>query len=182
NAPAAVSAPIIITCVDEPVSKVEELSRNVRFLLRESRNKGKEAKFLKSEMNQLGKQMGSWEKDFKNEAWYVLRIDKMLDEETNKGLERDEEMKEMKERMKEMEGMKERMEEMQSKWELMDYKYEMMARDKEQLEMALANVHMMMSDRLGWNDMDERPSDAIDVLKTYGTTQPPGLQDLSNDP
>ncbi|GKF40353.1 hypothetical protein Tco_0120414, partial [Tanacetum coccineum] len=68
NAPAAVSAPIIITCVDEPVSEVEELSRNVHFLLRESRNKRKEAKVLKSEMNQLGKQMGSWEKDFKNEA------------------------------------------------------------------------------------------------------------------
>ncbi|GJW49127.1 hypothetical protein Tco_0090478 [Tanacetum coccineum] len=36
--------------------------------------------------------------------------------------------------------------------------------------------------RLGWYDMDERSNDAIDVLKTYGTTQPPGLQDPSNDP
>ncbi|GJW72767.1 putative reverse transcriptase domain-containing protein [Tanacetum coccineum] len=37
-------------------------------------------------------------------------------------------------------------------------------------------------DRLGWYDMDERSNDAIDVLKTYGITQPPGLQDPSNDP
>ncbi|GJW48929.1 hypothetical protein Tco_0080575 [Tanacetum coccineum] len=58
----------------------------------------------------------------------------------------------------------------------------MMARDKERLEMTLANVHVMMADRLGWYDMDERSNDAIDVLKTYGTTQPPGLQDPSNDP
>ncbi|GJS93635.1 hypothetical protein Tco_0800603 [Tanacetum coccineum] len=29
--------------------------------------------------------------------------------------------------------------------------------------------------RLGWYDMDERSNDAIDVLKTYGITQPPGL-------
>ncbi|GKB68308.1 hypothetical protein Tco_0929720, partial [Tanacetum coccineum] len=34
----------------------------------------------------------------------------------------------------------------------------------------------------GWYDMDERSNDAIDVLKTYGTTPPPGLQDPSNDP
>ncbi|GJR63471.1 hypothetical protein Tco_1505633 [Tanacetum coccineum] len=63
-----------------------------------------------------------------------------------------------------------------------NYKYEMMARDKERLEMTLANVHVMMADRLGWYDMDERSNDAIDVLKTYGTTPPPGLQDPSNDP
>ncbi|GKF68173.1 hypothetical protein Tco_0197852 [Tanacetum coccineum] len=74
------------------------------------------------------------------------------------------------------------MEEMKGKWELMDYKYEMMAKDKERLEMTLANVHVMMADRLGWYDMDERSNDAIDVLKTYGTTPPPGLQDPSNDP
>ncbi|GJR53123.1 hypothetical protein Tco_1403644 [Tanacetum coccineum] len=39
-----------------------------------------------------------------------------------------------------------------------------------------------MKNRLGWYDMDERSNDAIDVLKTYGITQPPGLQDPSNDP
>ncbi|GJW39531.1 hypothetical protein Tco_0065376 [Tanacetum coccineum] len=55
-------------------------------------------------------------------------------------------------------------------------------KDKERLEMTLANVHVMMADRLGWYDMDERSNDAIDVLKTYGITQPPGLQDPSNDP
>ncbi|GKD37849.1 hypothetical protein Tco_1258056 [Tanacetum coccineum] len=32
-------------------------------------------------------------------------------------------------------------------------------------------------DRMGWFDMDERSNDAIDVLKTYGTT-PPRLQTL----
>ncbi|GKF92256.1 hypothetical protein Tco_0278975, partial [Tanacetum coccineum] len=42
NAHATVSASMIITSVDEPVSQVEELSRNVHYLLRESGIKGKE--------------------------------------------------------------------------------------------------------------------------------------------
>ena len=46
NAHATNSTPMIITSVDEPISKVEELSRNVHFLLRESRIKGREAKVL----------------------------------------------------------------------------------------------------------------------------------------
>ncbi|GKF45413.1 hypothetical protein Tco_0131965, partial [Tanacetum coccineum] len=122
NAHATVSAPMIITSVDEPVSQVEELSRNVHYLLRESGIKGKEAKKIR------------WRKRKKKKC------------------------------VTELERMKECMEEMKGKWELMDYKYEMMA------------------DRLGWYDMDERSNDAIDVLKTYGTTPPPGLQDPSNDP
>ncbi|GJU26552.1 hypothetical protein Tco_1165173, partial [Tanacetum coccineum] len=59
NAHATVSAPMIITSVDEPVSQVEELSRNVHYLLRESGIKGKEAKVLKTEMKKLAKRMDS---------------------------------------------------------------------------------------------------------------------------
>ncbi|GJW20475.1 hypothetical protein Tco_0031097 [Tanacetum coccineum] len=153
NAHATVSAPMIITSVDEPVSQVEELSRNVHYLLRESGIKGKEAK-----------------------------LEKKLCEVEDKVEKKEEEKVEMKKCVTELERMKECMEEMKGKWELMDFKYEMMARDKERLEMTLANVHVMMADRLGWYDMDERSNDAIDVLKTYGTTPPPGLQDPSNDP
>ncbi|GJS94899.1 hypothetical protein Tco_0801867 [Tanacetum coccineum] len=61
NAHATVSAPMIITSVDEPVSQVEELSRNVHYLLRESGIKGKgkhklcevEDKFEKKEEEQV---------------------------------------------------------------------------------------------------------------------------------
>ncbi|GJT20908.1 hypothetical protein Tco_0890845 [Tanacetum coccineum] len=182
NAHATVSAPMIITSVDEPVSQVEELSRNVHYLLRESGIKGKEAKVLKTEMKKLAKHMDSWDKDFKNEWLYTCKLEKKLCEVEDKVEKKEEEKVEMKKCVTELERMKECMEEMKGKWELMDFKYEMMARDKERLEMTLANVHVMMADRLGWYDMDERSNDAIDVLKTYGTTQPPGLQDPSNDP
>ncbi|GJV70369.1 RNA-directed DNA polymerase, partial [Tanacetum coccineum] len=182
NAHATVSAPMIITSVDEPVSQVEELSRNVHYLLRESGIKGKEAKVLKTEMKKLAKHMDSWDKDFKNEWLYTCKLEKKLCEVEDKVEKKEEEKVEMKKCVTELERMKECMEEMKGKWELMDFKYEMMARDKERLEMTLANVHVMMADRLGWYDMDERSNDAIDVLKTYGITQPPGLQDPSNDP
>ncbi|GJX43555.1 hypothetical protein Tco_0260231 [Tanacetum coccineum] len=182
NAHATVSAPMIITSVDEPVSQVEELSRNVHYLLRESGIKGKEAKVLKTEMKKLAKHMDSWDKDFKNEWLYTCKLEKKLCEVEDKVEKKEEEKVEMKKYITELERMKECMEEMKGKWELMDYKYEMMAKDKERLEMTLANVHVMMADRLGWYDMDERSNDAIDVLKTYGTTPPPGLQDPSNDP
>ncbi|GKG13196.1 hypothetical protein Tco_0350156, partial [Tanacetum coccineum] len=46
----------------------------------------------------------------------------------------------------------------------------------------LEKMKEMMEDRKGKYDMVERSNDAIDVLKTYGTTPPPGLQDPSNDP
>ncbi|GJU77527.1 hypothetical protein Tco_1274597 [Tanacetum coccineum] len=134
-----------------PPRAVEELSRNVHYLLRES---------------------GSREES----------KEKKLCEVEDKVEKKEEEKVEMKKCVTELERMKECMEEMKGKWELMDFKYEMMARDKERLEMTLANVHVMMADRLGWYDMDERSNDAIDVLKTYGITQPPGLQDPSNDP
>ncbi|GJR32403.1 putative ribonuclease H-like domain-containing protein [Tanacetum coccineum] len=110
------------------------------------------------------------------------KLEKKLCEVEDKVEKKEEEKVEMKKYITELERMKECMEEMKGKWELMDYKYEMMAKDKERLEMTLANVHVMMADRLGWYDMDERSNDAIDVLKTYGTTPPPGLQDPSNDP
>ncbi|GKF95876.1 hypothetical protein Tco_0288611, partial [Tanacetum coccineum] len=92
------------------------------------------------------------------------KLEKKLCEVEDKVEKKEEEKVEMKKYVTELERMKECMEEMKGKWELMDYKYEMMA------------------DRLGWYDMDERSNDAIDVLKTYGTTPPPGLQDPSNDP
>ncbi|GJQ92706.1 hypothetical protein Tco_0003845 [Tanacetum coccineum] len=150
-------SPMIITSVDEPVSQVEELSRNVHYLLRESGIKGKEAKVLKTEMKKLVKRMGSWDNDFKNEWLYTCKIEKKLCEVEDKVEKKEKEKVEMKKYITELERMKECMEEMKGKWELMDYK-------------------------LGWYDMDERSNDAIDVLKTYGTTPPPGLQDPSNDP
>ncbi|GJU67119.1 hypothetical protein Tco_1253378 [Tanacetum coccineum] len=107
---------------------------------------------------------------------------KKLCEVEDKVEKKEKEKVEMKKYITELERMKECMEEMKGKWELMDYKYEMMAKDKERLEMTLANVHVMMADRLGWYDMDEVAQMMICVLKTYGTTPPPGLQDPSNDP
>ncbi|GJT86959.1 hypothetical protein Tco_1068676 [Tanacetum coccineum] len=121
NAHATVSAPMIITSVDEPVSQVEELSRNVHYLLRESGIKGKEAKVLKTEMKKLAKHMDSWDKDFKNEWLYTCKLEKKLCEVEDKVEKKEEEKVEMKKYVTELERMKECMEEMKGKWELMDY-------------------------------------------------------------
>ncbi|GJR91892.1 hypothetical protein Tco_0215903 [Tanacetum coccineum] len=120
NAHATVSAPMIITSVDEPVSQVEELSRNVHYLLRESGIKGKEAKVLKTEMKKLAKHMDSWDKDFKNEWLYTCKLEKKLCEVEDKVEKKEEEKVEMKKCVTELERMKECMEEMKGKWELMD--------------------------------------------------------------
>ncbi|GJR60487.1 hypothetical protein Tco_1502649 [Tanacetum coccineum] len=121
NAHATVSAPMIITSVDEPVSQVEELSRNVHYLLRESGIKGKEAKVLKTEMKKLAKHMDSWDKDFKNEWLYTCKLEKKLCEVEDKVEKKEEEKVEMKKCVTELERMKECMEEMKGKWELMDF-------------------------------------------------------------
>ncbi|GJS38240.1 putative ribonuclease H-like domain-containing protein [Tanacetum coccineum] len=96
NAHATVSAPMIITSVDEPVSQVEELSRNVHYLLRESGIKGKEAKVLKTEMKKLVKRMGSWDEDFKNEWLYTCKLEKKLCEVEDKVEKKEKEKVEMK--------------------------------------------------------------------------------------
>ncbi|GJT03909.1 putative reverse transcriptase domain-containing protein [Tanacetum coccineum] len=111
---------------------------------------------LKTEMKKRVKRIGL-DEDFKNEWLYTCKIEKKLCEVEDKVEKKEKEKVEMKKYITELERMKECMEEMKGKWELMDYK-------------------------LGWYDMDERSNDAIDVLKTYGTTPPPGLQDPSNDP
>ncbi|GJX71269.1 putative reverse transcriptase domain-containing protein [Tanacetum coccineum] len=111
NAHATVSAPMIITSVDEPVSQVEELSRNVHYLLRESGIKGKEAKVLKTEMKKLAKHMDSWDKDFKNEWLYTCKLEKKLCEVEDKVEKKEEEKVEMKKCVTELERMKECMEE-----------------------------------------------------------------------
>ncbi|GJZ36277.1 hypothetical protein Tco_0582094, partial [Tanacetum coccineum] len=103
NAHATVSAPMIITSVDEPVSQVEELSRNVHYLLRESGIKGKEAKVLKIEMKKLAKRMGSWDEDFKNEWLYTCKLEKKLCEVEDKVEKKEKEKVEMKKYITELE-------------------------------------------------------------------------------
>ncbi|GJV00086.1 retrovirus-related pol polyprotein from transposon TNT 1-94 [Tanacetum coccineum] len=137
---------------------------------------------LKTEMKKLAKHMDSWDKDFKNEWLYTCKLEKKLCEVEDKVEKKEEEKVEMKKYITELERMKECMEEMKGKWELMDYKYEMMARIGRAVGNDVAKCACEDGDRLGWYDMDERSNDAIDVLKTYGTTPPPGLQDPSNDP
>nr|GFD14734.1 hypothetical protein [Tanacetum cinerariifolium] len=64
---------------------------------------------------------------------------------------------------------------------LLDYKNEMLARDKEYLESTLARVNATRMDRLRWSDAEEHSTNVIDVLTIYGSTPPPGLQDHSHD-
>lgn len=49
------------------------------------------------------------------------------------------------------------------------------------MEQTFGSVYEILSDRLDWSEMDERPSEAIGVLKKYGTTPPSGSQDPSDD-
>nr|GFD62062.1 hypothetical protein [Tanacetum cinerariifolium] len=57
--------------------------------------------------------------------------------------------------------MKRHVEELDCKYELLDYKNKMLARDKEYLEITLARVNATMMDRLGWSDAEERSTNVI---------------------
>nr|GFA68533.1 hypothetical protein [Tanacetum cinerariifolium] len=105
------------------------------YRLQESLKKAEKKLVAKDkEMVEMKKQVDSWEKDFKNEASYVLRLDDMIEGLRKESLRRNEEMDKMKVELSEAGRMKRHVEELDCKYELLDYKNEMLARDKEYLE------------------------------------------------
>nr|GFD44312.1 hypothetical protein [Tanacetum cinerariifolium] len=100
---------------DDSIVDPRILSRSVRFLAREN--------------------------DFRKAENSTLRMDSKRIKES---LRRDEEMDKMKVELSEAGRMKRHMEELDCKYELFDYKNEMLARDKEYLESTLARVNATM--------------------------------------
>nr|GFA90492.1 hypothetical protein [Tanacetum cinerariifolium] len=109
---------------------------------------------------------------FKNEASYVLRLDDMIEGLRKESFRRNKEMDKMKVELSEAGRMKRHVEELDCKYELLDYKNEMLARYKEYLESTLARENTTMMDWLGWSDAEERSTNVIDVLTIYGSTPP----------
>ncbi|GJR40859.1 hypothetical protein Tco_1216543 [Tanacetum coccineum] len=69
---------------------------------------------------------------------------------------------------------KDKMEKIEKHLETLETNYDLVVSDRDRLERAFYHMQVWVSERLGWGAMDARPEDTIDVLTTFGESQPPG--------